>query len=83
MNGAHLLQCACLPPLLAATRDQLRGSLSIRAFAMQVVTCDLTPLVKRALPFAQKVFKAARRAVQESTPPGSPDSDAAAEKFIT
>jgi hypothetical protein len=83
MNGAHLLQCDSLPTSLATTRDQLRGSLSIRAFAMQVVTCDLTTLVKRALPFAQKVFKAARGAVQDSTPPGSPDSDAAAEQFLT
>ena len=39
MNGAHLLQCDSLPPSLATTRDQLRGSLSTRAFAMQVEVC--------------------------------------------
>jgi hypothetical protein len=83
MNGAHLLQCDSLPTPLATTRDQLRGSLSVRAFAMQVVTCDLTPLVKTALPFAQKVFRTARSAVQDLTPPGSPDSDVAAEQFLT
>lgn len=84
MNGAHLLQCESLPVQLATIRDQLRGSLSVRAFAMQVIVCDLKPLVKRALPFAQKVFKAARRAVQDSTaPPSSPESDAAAEQFVT
>ena len=83
MNGAHLIQCANLPTQLATTRDQLRGSLSVRALAMQIVVCDPTPLVKRALPWAQKVFKTARRAVQELTPPSSPESDAAAEQFLT
>jgi hypothetical protein len=83
MNGAHLLQCTSLPTGLATSRDQLRGSLSVRAFAVQVVTCDVTPLVKGALPFAQKVFKTARKAVQDSTPPSSPESDAAAEQFLT
>jgi len=33
---------------------------------MQLIVCDVSHLVKQALPFAQKVFKAARRAVQDS-----------------
>ena len=74
MNGAHLLQCENLPQHLTTIRDQLRGPLSTRAFAMQVVVCDLTPLVKKALPFARKVFNAARKAVQDVTPPSSPES---------
>jgi hypothetical protein len=50
---------------------------------MQVINCDLTQLVKKALPFARKVLAAAQKAAQESTPPASPDSDAAAEQFLT
>jgi hypothetical protein len=83
MNGAHLLQCEHLPTQLASDRDQLRGSLSVRAFAVQVINCDLTKLVKKALPFARKVLSTAQKAAQESTPPGSPDSDAAVEQFLT
>ena len=64
MNGAHLLQCESLPVPLLAARDQLRSSLSTRAFAMQVTGCKPCDLVKNGLHLAQRVFKAARKAVQ-------------------
>lgn len=83
MNGAHLLQCESLPLTLKETRDAMRGPLSVRAFTMKVLLCEPGELVKRALPFARKVFQAARRAVQGPLPPSSPQSDVAGEEFTT
>ena len=77
-----MLQCEGLPSELSTSRDVLRSSLSVRAFAAQVVTCQPSELVKSGLVFARKIFKAARKAVRASTPPASPLSDAAGEEFL-
>ena len=84
MNGAHLLQCESLPVPLLTARDQMRSSLSTRAFAMQVTCCKPCDLVKNGLHLAQRVFKAARKAVQAPvSQPSSPRSDVAEEEFNT
>jgi hypothetical protein len=84
MNGAHLLQCESLPAPLLTARDQLRSSLSTRAFAMQVTCCKPCDLVKSGLHLAQRVFKAARKAVEAPvSQPSSPRSDVAEEEFNT
>jgi hypothetical protein len=84
MNGAHLLQCGSLPGSLLIARDQLRSSMSTRAFAMQVIGCKPCDLVVKGLHLAQKVFKAARRSVQgPASPPSLSQSDVAGEEFNT
>jgi len=82
-NGAHLLQCDSLPLDLAASRDALRSLISVRAFAAKVITCHPSELVKKGLVFAQKVFKAARKAVLTSSPPASPLSEATDDELFT
>lgn len=82
MNGAHLLQCESLPAPLTASRDQVRSSLSVRGFAVQVLNCEPCQLVKEGLHFAQKLFKHTRKAVQV-VPPPSQQSDTAGEDLET
>ena len=83
MSGAHLLQCENLPLQLASARDDLRASLPIRDFAVRVVSCQPTELVKRGLHFAQRVFRAARRAVRAPVSINSQQSEVAGDEFTT
>lgn len=85
MNGAHLLQCASLPAPLLTARDQLRSTVfpnvSVQAFASSVIECYPSDSVKACLPFADKVFKAARKAVTGAIPTPSPQSDTAGDEL--
>ena len=82
LNGAHLLQCPNLPAGLVAARDQLRAGEPVADFARRVLRCEPSDWSRKGLQLASKIMKVAQRAAQASTPPSSPRSDVAGEKFL-
>ena len=82
LNGIHLLQREELPRSLLVARDELLSSRPVGEFASEVISCKPNEFTKRGLCLADRVFRATRRAIRGSSPPGSPQPDVAGEEFL-